>query len=245
MISNTKGGIINDAYSRLRISGLTVDPTPEDMEIALSRLENMMSTLEARDIRLNYRFEELPDPATEHGVVSAHYDMMATNLATRLAPDFGKPVSNELARSAASSMSDTHSITAANNVRRTEYPNRQPLGSGNRRNYRYLRFNRPQPQAPLYSDVLVKDTVSDFEESYEAYLDSGETITSFEIKTDNGLTLVSSTNNDPLINYRLRAESSSSFTREFLQLSITVTTSTGRIDQRVKDFKIRDQFQPT
>ena len=245
MMTNTKGGIINDAYSRLRISGLTVNPTPEDMELALRRLENLMSTLEARNIRLNYRFEDEPDPATEHGVRVEHFDMMASNLAARLAVDFGKSVSPELSATARAAMSDTFSITAADNVRETQYPNRQPLGSGNRRNYRYLRFNRAQPQAPLYSDVLIKDTASDFEENYEAYLNTDESISSFDIEHDNGITVVSSVNNDPVINYRLTAGSSSAFTREFLQISITITTSTGRIDQRIKDFRIKDQFQPT
>lgn len=245
MTTNTKGGIVNDAYSRLRISGLTVNPTPEDMEVALTRFENMMATLEARDIRLNFRFEELPDPSTEHGVKTAHFDMMATNLAVRLAPDFGKPVSPELAAAARAAMSDTHSITAASNARETIYPRRQPIGSGNRRNFRYLRFNRPQDPAPLYSNVLIKGNVNDFSENFEAYLESGETIASFDVLVDNGLTLVSSSNDDPIINYRLRAETDSSFTREFLQANIKITTSTGRVNSVVVDFQIRDQFEST
>ncbi len=38
-----KVDILNDAYSKIRISGLTVTPTPPDLELSLNRLESMMS----------------------------------------------------------------------------------------------------------------------------------------------------------------------------------------------------------
>lgn len=244
-MNNTKGSIINDAYSRLRISGLTVDPTPEDMEIGLSRLENMMSTLEARDVRLGYLFEDMPDPSTEHGVDGEHWEMMAANLAVRLAPDFGKAATQDLLLRAKSSMSDTYAITSALSARQVDAPRTMPIGSGNRRNFRYLKYNRPLPQAPQYSNTLVRGNVNDYEENYEAYLTQGEIIESFEIQVDNGLAVVSSSNNDPIINYRIRAEADNQYTRQFLQVNIKITTSAGRIESRLIDFAIREQFQPT
>ena len=57
-----KVNIISDAYSKLRISGLTVLPTPEDLELALSRLESMMAELDVRGISIGYNFEDNPDP---------------------------------------------------------------------------------------------------------------------------------------------------------------------------------------
>jgi hypothetical protein len=62
-MSHTKVDLISGAYSKLRISGLTVQPTPEDLELALTRLENTMAEIEgARNICLGYNFEDQPDP---------------------------------------------------------------------------------------------------------------------------------------------------------------------------------------
>ena len=59
----TKADRINSAYSKLRISGLTVDPSPEDLSLALMTFENMMSELEmGRNICMDYNFEVDPDP---------------------------------------------------------------------------------------------------------------------------------------------------------------------------------------
>ena len=57
-----KADIIADAYSQMRISGLTVEPTPEDLELALVRLENMGAEFESRKMSAGYVLEENSRP---------------------------------------------------------------------------------------------------------------------------------------------------------------------------------------
>ena len=76
-----KSGIINDAFSQLRISGLTVIASPKNNETALSRLEDMAEELEGRNICMSYNFEEEPDPNSQMGTAKKFNYMFKTNLA--------------------------------------------------------------------------------------------------------------------------------------------------------------------
>ena len=74
MPSFTKGEIVNDAYSQMRISGITVNATPADVALAVGRLDDMMSEFDGRNMCVNYAFEDSPSPVTEHGVDRKHHD---------------------------------------------------------------------------------------------------------------------------------------------------------------------------
>ena len=57
-----KADVINRAYSKQRISGITSIPSSEDNELALETLEDLAHELEeARNICLGYNFEDEPD----------------------------------------------------------------------------------------------------------------------------------------------------------------------------------------
>ncbi len=207
MAFETKQDVILDAYSRLRISGLTVNPTPEDVTVGIERLESFMEMLEAKNLRLNYRFEEDPDPSTEHGVAKSHFNMMSTNLAVMLSDDFGKPIAPSLAGQARATLSNAYAITASENARQTPQSNRMPIGSGNRWWGRIQRYYPEADQADKYANKLVQGNSQDFEYDFSQYLVDGQTIDSFTIQVDTGLTVVSSTNNSTYISYRLMADS--------------------------------------
>ena len=74
--------IINSAYTKLRISGITVSPSAENIEKALIRLEEMMALFEPT-LCVNYRFETTPNPNTETGADRVHDAMMSSNLAVQ------------------------------------------------------------------------------------------------------------------------------------------------------------------
>jgi len=61
----TKIKLIQSMYSQMRISGLTVNPTPEDIEVALYRLEDMMAEFHGRTLDFGYLFEEHPKPSKQ------------------------------------------------------------------------------------------------------------------------------------------------------------------------------------
>ena len=122
----TKVDIINGAYTQMRISGLTVDPTPEDVEVALDRLEDMCAELEdSRNICIGYNFEEQPDPNSLTDTKRKYSHMLKTNLAMRLLHDFGKVPPPTLANQASQSLSTASSAVAAENARGVQYTRRK------------------------------------------------------------------------------------------------------------------------
>ncbi|MFV2055131.1 MAG: packaged DNA stabilization gp4 family protein [Thiohalomonadales bacterium] len=226
----TKIDIITDAYSQMRISGLTVQPTVNDIRIALSRLEAMMAELEVRTICLGYNFEETPDTNTESGVILGFLLMMSTNLALRLIPDFNKQIPDELRQKAKASLSLASSFSAKNNLRQVQYPSRQPIGGANVLRFASRqRYYHPEPNIP--SDCKTRymkvGDINDFTESYKAYL-KNETIASYILTATSSLTKISYSNTDDVISYRLKATGRIGTN----YIKIVMTTSSGRINTR-------------
>jgi hypothetical protein len=228
-----KANIINDAYSQMKISGLTVDPTPEDSELALMRLEGMAAEFEGRTMCVGYNFTEEPDPADESGIPLEFRQAFAAALAVRLV-DFGKQVPMELMAQATQATSNLASRTFQ--LRPTQYPHRQPLGSGNTlRTRRWQRFYQPQAQAPQDCETnhMRVNGVNDFTESWEEYLNDGETIDSFTKTVTDGLTVQSESIASPFINYRVKATAA-----EYQAIEFTILTSEGRVNVRTVNFEV-------
>lgn len=224
--------IINGAYSQLRISGITRSPTPEDLEVALSRLENMAAEWDTRN-NTGYNFEDEPDPNSSSGIIRGFRHCYETNLAVRLIPDFNKEVPAVLLGQAVQSLSGMVGLLAAQRLRQTTYPDRMPIGSGNTYRYsRWARFYRTSKVPNADSTVnLYNDDVADFTEHYDAFLIDDEVLSSYSITVDTGLVLVSDSNTDTDISYRLRGDSD---TETPVQVTIIATTDSGRVDTRIK-----------
>lgn len=244
-MSQLKVDSINAAYNKLRISGQTVDPTPEDLELALGELENMMVELSSRGIEVGYNFEEQPDPNSDLNVPKKFWNMIATNLATRLIPNFNKEVSPVLYAQASQSMSLASGLCAADRLQQVAYPSRQPVGSGNRIYARWQRFythlNQPPPNKPSTLFIMQGET-NDFEESFAAYLRTDEHIETFEVTCDTGLTVISSARLDGVIAYRLNAPIEVSTTL-WQQVKVKVTTTEGRIEIRILNFQVNPNIR--
>lgn len=231
---------ISGAYSKLRISGLTVQPTSEDLELALGELENMMSELASRGIEVGYNFENEPNPNSDLGVPQQHWNMINCNLAVRLIADFNKDVPAMLLMQATQSLNNSSSICAAERVRGVAYPSRQPVGSGARIFNRWQRFYSesnalpPNDPATLY---VMQGEVNDYQESFEAYLREDEDILSAVVVCDTGLVVLSSTVEDPVVRYRLSAPVELS-AASWQQVKITMTTTIGRVDIRIINYQV-------
>lgn len=240
----TKADLINGAYSQLRISGITVQPTPEDNTLALNRLENMMAEFSdpGRNICVGYAFEDDPDLNTLHNVERQYWYALECNLAMRLVPDFGKTPSQALIAFQQSGYSFLSASTAPR--RQTQYPSRMPRGSGNTLRYdRYRRYNTPQAEIPLTcaSITMAVDDVDDFVEHFDSYLKDAETVSSHTIEADTGLTVVSESLTSPDVDYRIKAVGNSGERSDsLLQVRIVATTSLGRIETRLINFQVID-----
>lgn len=182
---------INQAFEEIKISGITVNPTPEDDELALNRLEDMASEMEeGRNICLNYAFEDVPDPDTSSGVPAKFNHMIATNLAIRLLSAFGKDIPQSLSMQASGSASTASSISAAQLINRVRYPDRQPAGSGvTFRWNRWIRFFREDanPVVSCETERLELSAIGDYTASWSDWLGETETITDYNIINTNGL----------------------------------------------------------
>jgi hypothetical protein len=237
-----KVDIINGAYSLMRVSGLTKSPTDEDLELALERLEDMAEEFRGRNICTGYNFEDTPDPNSVHNVERKYWYAYKSNLAARLLADFGKQATPELIAGQRASYSFLSSDTAQ--VRSTQYPSRQPIGSGNNlRRYSWRQYYSPVEEAPIScaTNKMIIDNVNDFVEHFDAYLNDGEVISSYTIEADTGLTIISSSNATPDINYRIRADGTSSEELNTLfQVKIVVTTDDSRVETRLINFELTE-----
>lgn len=237
-----KGDIINDAYSKMRISGLTVQATPEDSALALSRLETMAHEFAAKNICTGYNFQDEPDPNEAHMLDRKFWDSYAGLLAFWLCADFGKVPTPVLIANSNKAYSFLSSVTAS--PRQTQYPSRQPIGSGNSLRYnRYTRFYSPLAQTPneCASVNMMIDDINDFAEHFDSYLSASETIASYVLTADTGLTIVSESLSSPDVSYRVRADGSGEDkSTELLQVKIVATSSTGRIETRIINFSLTD-----
>ncbi len=230
-----KVDVIKDAYSKLRISGLTVDPTNEDLELALMRLENMMAEWFSKNVVVHYNFEEDPDPNTETLVKRSYQDAISSCLAIRLIPDFNKATHVTLFNQASAGYSSVSGRVLMERIQGVPYPRRQAKGSGNTlRGNRWSRFyrefysgvNNPAKQTMFIGDI------NDYKESFTSYLKKNETITSYDITVDAGLILQSDSNDDDTVFYRVEATNPTGNYELSQLVTIVVTTSDNRVVTR-------------
>ena len=235
----TKVDIISNAYSKIRISGLTVTPTPEDLELALSRLEDMLAEWnDTRNITLGYNFEDNPDPNSASNIPRWSADGVGSCLALRLLADFGKEPTQALYQMASASMSSISSKAARDRMRQVPYPTRQPVGSGSRWIPRWFRFYGPDntaPNAPSTTTMKLGD-INNFSVSFETYLNVGEALSSFTIEATSGLLINSSSINGESIDYNITAQNAGNWE----SIVIVATTDSGRVDTRVANFIVEN-----
>lgn len=238
-----KCDLVNGAYSKLRISGITVNPSPEDVQIALSRLEDMMSEWQdARNVCLDYDFDYdlMADPNAEAGIPRFASEAVKSCLAVRLIPDFNKQVPPQLERQAAASFSAISG--KVHQLRETAYPRRQPRGNGNTTGVGlYQRYYFPDDRAPANckTEHMVAEGVRDFNIEFSSIL-KDETISSYTKAVESGLTLLSeSTNADgQSIDVRVKADRAGSYYIDF-----KVTASDGQIYPRTVYFSVAERKQ--
>ena len=233
---------INSAYSKLRISGLTVSPSPSDTTLALNTLEAMMAELEARNICIGYNRQDKPDVNDYSNLPAQFYDSVDNLLAFRLAAHFGKEIPQTLALQSMASSSFLSSATAK--IPSMAPSARAPIGSGNNAGmYRFTsNFYGPTTQSPVGCDTfdMIVDDIRDITEHFTDYLNDAEEISSFTLDVDDGITVVSSSNTTTTVTYQVRADGDDGEGTTALRAKLVVTTTDGRKTTRLQYFNLTE-----
>ena len=235
-MSKTKIEHILEAYDYLRISGLTSEPTPDETTKALIRLEDMMNEFQSRNICSSYIFEQEPNPNTDSGIDPAYNNATATCLALRLAPSFGIMLNQDIRGLATSGLSNWSARSGK--VNQIQPSRRQPRGSGNTFRFsnwtRYYRAGNPAPISCTTFDLKVDET-DFFGIGFGGYLLDGATITSYKVESTNGIEVLNHAQDVDVINLECKGIAAG-----YQTVTITVTTSTGRVNPEVINFNITE-----
>lgn len=238
-----KGDIINGAFSKMRISGLTVSASPQDNALAIDRLEDMAAEFAGRNIITAYNFEDDPDTGSTHNLERKYVDAYKSNLAVRLLADFGKGMQPDpiLIAQAQQGFSFLSAATAPR--KQTQYPSRMPRGSGSTRLNRWNRYFQPVGEAPLSSatNTMFIGDIDDFTEHFDSWLKNGDLLDTYTIEADEGLTINSDGLNNDLtdVDYRITATGNADTnTNTRLDVTIQATSMNGRVTTRVINFEL-------
>ena len=243
---STKGAIIANAYNWIRIRGITVDPAAEDNELALELLESTAAEFQARNICLNYAFEETPDTGTPHNMPRMFWFPIECIIAYRLLMAFGKDIPPSLFNLVGAGETFLSCYSAM--PRQTSYPARMPTGEANTlRRKSFDRYYGPTSIAPneCVTNKMYTDDIDNFVENFSSYLNTAEYISSFTIEADTGLTIVSSSATPAgaatQVNYQIQAVGNNGLPQDDnLQVKIVMTTDSGRVETRIINFQVID-----
>ncbi len=97
----TKRQYIEAALTEIGLADYVFNSTPQDLQTALRRLDGMMAEWNERGIRLGYPLPLSPqqsDLDSQTAVPDRANEAIVTNLACRIAPSYGKQVSDGHAR---------------------------------------------------------------------------------------------------------------------------------------------------
>ncbi len=129
----TKQDFVEQAFTEIGLAPYFFDLSPEQLNTALTRLDNMMASWNGMGIRLSYPLPSSPLESSlddETNVPDSAYQAIISNLAVSIAPIFGKVVSIETKKVARDGYKTLLSIAAM--PEQMSYPDTLPLGAGNK-----------------------------------------------------------------------------------------------------------------
>lgn len=236
-MSKTKIELVNGAYNKLRISGLTSSPEPEEVQDGLDMLEAMMAEFKSRNICSSYVAEEDPTPTLNSRLEKKYENACEWNLAVRLAPLFGKEPSMQMMNQARQSLSNWSARSAKVNM--INPPNRMPRGNGNTFRFpNWVRFYRVEDNAPISCDTIqmIKEQRDSYASDFNEYVRNGESVSSYEIDSSNGITINSSSLSDNIVSFDITADKAG-----YQTVSIKVTTTLGRVNPTTVNINVENQ----
>ena len=127
----SKRQFVTAAFEEIGLASYVFDLQPEQLESALRRLDTMMAEWNAFGIRLGYplpgspQYSDLNEPSE---VPDSAYEAIITNLATRIAPSYGRAVMPNTQVTAKNAYNTLLSRAAM--PPQQQFPNTLPGGAG-------------------------------------------------------------------------------------------------------------------
>lgn len=147
----TKRELIAQAYEEIGYASYTYDLLPEQIQSALTKLQQMAAEWDGIGIRVGYDVDAgLND---DSGLPDYAQYAYAANLGVRLAPSVGKALSPDfrvLAKSAYDSL-----LATSQTLPTYQFPGTLPLGRGNRQSTRMVQYFQPSETVDTGSDSVL------------------------------------------------------------------------------------------
>lgn len=221
----TKIQLINAAFSELRISGITSGPTPDDIELALEALEDMMRPLCDKYPTLGYNFEETPNPNTLSGIPVIFNNAIQLKLGDTIGFRYGKTVDQKRLSGAMAHLSAKLSPTPS-------YQNsaRMPSGRGN------SWWNTFSDRMPPYETADPSSEVMGLSDSRFVSVDlgdafaPGETLASAVVTCDPQLAISGTATSGNTVTFTVTAQGTAGVNfRIMIAITGTLTTVADRV----------------
>lgn len=231
-----KGDLINGTYALMRISGLTVVPSPADNEVALQVADDLAGELKGSGLDLMWQQPAdygTSDPSDTSGLTVEMAGPFKKLLFIQLCANFGKDVPASVAITAAQGLKALENIAIS--VPESSNPPTLPFGSGNEFSYRDRKFyNEPaNNDGALY---VSKGDVFNYTEDFSQWLiDATLIAVEFDI-AEPGVTIGATSINDTTATAELTFNQIGGYT---LCMTATRTGSTDKITKS-KNFIVND-----
>jgi hypothetical protein len=235
-----KVDIVLAAYEELRISGLTSNPTPKEIESAVRRLDNMMLGWKNKNLCLSYiRSESYSDidPNQDSGINDVDMFAIVANLAKNLCAMFGKACHPQTMMDAKEGYDNLFSAVAPER----ESDPYQSLGSGRPFGNTYAwrhKFQSNDKNAPDDCETfnLLVGQTDYYSVDFNRYLLDGNTINSFIVEDGEGVSVTDSAESNGFINLEVKG-----LIAGFAPIKITVTsTPSGRVIPYTVNFNVTE-----
>lgn len=238
-MSKTKGELVAAAFRKAKISGITSQPTGDELAGAVETLEDMMRELDSKNACPTYEYEDEPCLGTDSKLEPKWYHAVQSRLAVLLCSDFGMEPSQTLAAQARQAWSSM--IGKLTLPRQNVQPRTMPRGSGNTVRFgNWSRYYQGDNRAPIDCDTVKMrvDETFPLTVSFEGYLTNSETITSYQVKEKSGgITLSSQQIGEDLQSVELVVVGKYAGTQSLI---IEITTSLGRVYPEKVWFTVED-----
>lgn len=235
----TKNEIVLSAYEELRISGITSNPSSEDITLGVKRLDMMMLGWQNSGLCLSYirsvSFFDV-DPNQDSGLNDVNAHAVVLNLAKTLCPAFGKQLHPDTRAEARKAYLGLFS----SDLTYREPDPYQPTGSGHSFGYGYddrFRFQGQADNAPencSTADIIIGQTdfyPVDFTSEVEAV--EGDSILSFTVEDGQGVQVNQSTQDGNVIILECTG-----LTEGYAPVKITLNFALGRVLPQTISFNV-------